>query len=609
MGVMKKHLFMYKYSHTIYGGFNDLIEKFGEGMIVHGDEVYILTDDKAYRNKGEVKAKGFKIYYSSWSNILKFLRMKLDTVCLCEPFIHYLIWGMLLKLFQPAIILNIYLCGSKTEKRTLREELVFKIAQRVAIDNFIPCTFYARDKAFKNKRMVERSKIVYCPVDVRKYKKTTGLHQKRLLSIDRLRARKNHLDMIEAFRIVHERDPEITLDIAGDYKKISDPTKNKDYAEKVFALVNKYQLNNAVTFHGSVGEEKKIRMLSEATIFLKTSHSEIQGTIATEAVASGLPVVAFDNSGTHEVVKAAGGVLVPDRQPQKMAEAILELIYDKPRLEQISEQSIESARRYSFENNIEYFYQTVTKKSLPSPQRNIEQLLLKYMKTCENPWDIKFRKGKKVTPYELEFIRKELGEGKILDSGGGNGMYTAVALTGLNADIAVLDQDQGMLEAGKTLFPKSKYVQGSCYKIPFGDGAFDGIFVRANMMYFNDRFRYIEELNRVLKPAGKLVIMERNRLDIITPLLYLLKKQNDPIEKPSDFVSLYEIRNLLKRAGFRVHKEKGFMLSTPALSRALFQRGGKLPLNILKRENNRLLKPFSRWILISSKKNSPDNGP
>jgi glycosyltransferase involved in cell wall biosynthesis len=359
---MKKHLFIYKYRHEINGGFNDLIEKFGDGMVNHGDEVYILSDDTFYKGKGLVKAKGFKIYYSSLRNIWKLIRMKFHSICICEPFRHYLIWAMWFKSFKPSLVLNIYLCGSKTEQRSVIDEFVFKIAQRLIINNFIPCTFYSRDKALRNKKIAARAKIIYCPVDIHQYKKTTGLNGKKLLAIDRLRKRKNYIEMVEAFKVVHDKDPEITLDVGGSYRKIDDPTKNKDYAEKVFALVKKYGLEDAITFHGSLTEEEKIKMLSEATIFLKTSHNEMQGIIATEAVASGLPVVAFDNSGTHEVVKDAGGILVEDRNPEAMAKEILALIDDKPRLKAISEQSMESAKKYSFENNIEYFYKTATKK-------------------------------------------------------------------------------------------------------------------------------------------------------------------------------------------------------------------------------------------------------
>lgn len=353
----QRFLFVYKYSQ-IYGGFNDLINKFGDGMLSHDDHVTILSDDPGYQGRGLVHERGFDVIPFERSGIWRTMRTSYKGVILCEPFGHYLIFGLVYKLLHPKSILSIYCCGSKTEERAWWEELLVRIGKRWFIDHFIACTYYSAEKIlFKN---AAKAEIVYCPVDVKIYKPTTGLDQKIILSIDRFRKRKNQLALIHAFKIVHEQDPEAVLHLVGDYIKMDNPDELKDYAKKVVASIEELGLKDVVKMHGEVTDEQKIDWLSKATVFVKTSHNEMQGIIATEAVAAGVPVVAFDNSGTHEVVRDAGGILVQHEDVDALAQALLRAINDTSLLRSISEQSLKSAEKYSFENNIESFYRVVS---------------------------------------------------------------------------------------------------------------------------------------------------------------------------------------------------------------------------------------------------------
>jgi SAM-dependent methyltransferase len=232
----------------------------------------------------------------------------------------------------------------------------------------------------------------------------------------------------------------------------------------------------------------------------------------------------------------------------------------------------------------------------------IEKRCTDYMKETKNPWGIKYKEGRKISSFELNFIKKNLGTGQILDAAGGTGLFTTLALQDTDSSITILDQDEGMLEAGKIQFPSNRYVSGSCYDMPFKNNFFDGILVRANMMYFTDRKRYMAELARVLKPGGNLVIIERNKFEFIRPLLSLMGKKNDPIANPADFVSFFELKKLLKKSNLSSQFTLGYGLSTPALSKTLIQYGGRLRLNIFPFKHHLLLKPFARWLFFHAQK-------
>ena len=79
-----------------------------------------------------------------------------------------------------------------------------------------------------------------------------------------------------------------------------------------------------------VGHREDVgRFLVEADVFVFSSYYEGFGTAVVEAMAAGLPVVAFPNGPAEEiVVDGETGILVEDGTPAAMAEAISKIIGD-----------------------------------------------------------------------------------------------------------------------------------------------------------------------------------------------------------------------------------------------------------------------------------------
>lgn len=123
------------------------------------------------------------------------------------------------------------------------------------------------------------------------------------------------------------------------------------------------------------------------------------------------------------------------------------------------------------------------------------------MTNASNPWRLKTRGS--LTSREASFILKAFGKmSHILDAGGGTGFHIHEALKGHDSDIVVFDQDQNLLDHGKEQYPHSTFVQGSCLKLPFDEDSFEGVLIRANLLYFSDKIAYLKEVARVLKPGG-----------------------------------------------------------------------------------------------------------
>lgn len=108
----------------------------------------------------------------------------------------------------------------------------------------------------------------------------------------------------------------------------------------------------------------------------------------------------------------------------------------------------------------------------------------------------------------------EVNPKKILDIATGTGDL-ALMMTQLNPDkIVGLDISPGMLEVGKqkvnkaNLSDKIEMVVGDSENIPFEDNTFDAITVSFGVRNFENLDKGLTEIYRVLRPGGKLVVLE-----------------------------------------------------------------------------------------------------
>jgi L-malate glycosyltransferase len=140
------------------------------------------------------------------------------------------------------------------------------------------------------------------------------------VSVARLDTVKDFGTLLDAFATVRRRLPDARLLIVGDGPERAWMTQRAARPD----------LDGAVVLLGYRDDVRAV--IAAADVYVNSSISEGISITILEAMAAGLPVVATAVGGTPEVLTGdAGGVLVPSRDPGRLASALLELLADPDR--------------------------------------------------------------------------------------------------------------------------------------------------------------------------------------------------------------------------------------------------------------------------------------
>lgn len=121
---------------------------------------------------------------------------------------------------------------------------------------------------------------------------------------------------------------------------------------------------------------------------------------------------------------------------------------------------------------------------------------------------------KNIKSRSYQLLHLENGQ-KILDLGCGNGYDTIeiAKIAGHKSLVVGLDHDANMLKTAKDIRAQTnltniEYVLSEASCIPFENNTFDAIRIERVFQHLEDSFTVMHEVERVLKPNGRLVIIE-----------------------------------------------------------------------------------------------------
>ena len=161
---------------------------------------------------------------------------------------------------------------------------------------------------------------------------------------------KNYGTLLEAFRTVQERLPDVTLSLIGD-----GPLRNQLEAQAI-----SLGISDSVQFKGQVSRSDVYRELGRADVFTIPSQAEGFCVAAVEAMAAGLPVVVSDIGVLHEVV-GEPGVYADPNESAEFADSIASLIKDPQRRNRLGAAAKERAQtKFTLERTAQEYYKLYT---------------------------------------------------------------------------------------------------------------------------------------------------------------------------------------------------------------------------------------------------------
>ena len=170
--------------------------------------------------------------------------------------------------------------------------------------------------------------------------------------------------------------------------------------------------------------------------------------------------------------------------------------------------------------------------------------------------------------WRKETVRETVRPGdRVLDACCGTGDLALAAHRAEAGSVVGVDFSEGMLERARGKAPELEWVHADVLELPFEDGSFDAAVVGFGVRNVEDLEGALRELHRVLRPGGRVGILEITRprgflapfyrvwFDHIVPLLGRLLPGGEAYTYLPASVRRFpgpeELATLLQRCGFR----------------------------------------------------------
>lgn len=240
----------------------------------------------------------------------------------------------------------------------------------VFVDGFISCSNEILKRYYEQKPIYLKGhkvvSVVYncvelpqidqsdCNISLLREKYNVGERRIVLTNIGYFNEQKAQVDLLQAFHLVASKRSDAQLVIVGWgrlEKELKEATKNLG-------------LEDRVIFTGKLSRSEVFEILAVTDLFVLSSHWEGFGRVLAEAMALGKPVISTDTDGSREVIEdGKTGILVPIKNRQILAQAILDLLEEPDLMVQMGEEGLKRVTELfnceQFIKGYEAFYRSV----------------------------------------------------------------------------------------------------------------------------------------------------------------------------------------------------------------------------------------------------------
>lgn len=145
-------------------------------------------------------------------------------------------------------------------------------------------------------------------------------NDKMILFVGNMIEAKGVLDLVNAFKRVHQSYPDATLHLIGS-------GKDESFMRTFAACV---QPDAPIVHHPPMPQKEVAKWIAAADVFVLPSHHEGFGLVALEAMAVGTTVVASNVGGLSYLLDDGAGILVEAQNPDSLAAGIVQAFDENP---------------------------------------------------------------------------------------------------------------------------------------------------------------------------------------------------------------------------------------------------------------------------------------
>lgn len=269
------------------------------------------------RSKSYFSAENIKKAVKHFFKQRKMLK-KLQADILISPnynFDHY--WLPFIKPAKTKVIKEIHASGynspTKKENSSFANKLKWKFNDKLLSKYDFIVVLNEDEKSYQ-----KTDNVVVIPNPIEIPKEQALLENKQVIAAGRIAPVKGFDQLITAWQLVHQKQPDWQLHLYGD--------AYADTKEQLQKQIDTCQLENVVLFKDSVSNIPNTML--DYSIYAMSSVTECFPMVLLEALSVGLPIVSYDcpNGPRHIITNDSDGLLVANQNPEALAEGLLNLI-------------------------------------------------------------------------------------------------------------------------------------------------------------------------------------------------------------------------------------------------------------------------------------------
>jgi ubiquinone/menaquinone biosynthesis C-methylase UbiE len=175
---------------------------------------------------------------------------------------------------------------------------------------------------------------------------------------------------------------------------------------------------------------------------------------------------------------------------------------------------------------------------------------------------------------------------RVLDVACGTGVLARALAerVGPRGSVVGLDVNEGMLTVARRVSPRVDWRAGAAERLPFDTESFDAVLSQFGLMFFDDRRAAIREMQRVLKPDGRLVVAVW-----------------DTLENTPGYAALVALLGRLFGEAVAGSLRAPFVLGEPRALAALFAEAGVASARVTTRRGTARFPSIGAWVYADVK--------